>query len=610
VVDLPVKLGPMDAVPPGLRYRVRDVLGRLPREGAATLDGVARERLVRLVEDGEPWLGADASLAEVGYWMLDARHAVELRRQACVWLTMFPSVETVKRLAAVTQDPATPTPVREQAIWTLGYRQARALHPSTRWSVEAVQLADEALVKLADAATSAGKITSDELPLALRHVQWEGASAVFARAPGLWGEAIECFASPALARVLLVCLEDIPPQHRLRAIRLVGAVLGDEAVPLLLARAAQASLDEKLEMLFVVVSVAGEGKLGLLDDALQGMKYADLLRQRARWHLQHPRVVPTVRGLRVARTTGMMAAEERTAACAQAADDLGALTKFARHSEAYLYAMWGWMVRGAGDPARARELVAAHPESQRLVRDLYFEDLARRGRVKQLTAAAQTLQGADLGAMFLAMWGRPLAALELAAAARLHTPELVFARALACYRAGRPDLMDRILAEDLPPAEIVNDDALPPFPGPHEQWLIERAPRARPAPRVTDPIAEMPRILAIAALAKGRDAILAEARGAPYDAEPDTASIEPIAAVVRRLGRGLPGSTVYLAGEFKYMDKGKLAAAVEAAGARLVNGPFPGTDYYVHGDWCFVQTIAQLERQGARRLRSGELEGL
>jgi hypothetical protein len=300
VVDLPVKLGPMDAVPPGLRYRVRDVLGLMPRAGAApaTLDGVARERLMRLIEDGEPWLGADSSLAEIGYWMLDARHPVELRRQACVWLTMFPSIETVKRLAAVTQDATTPTPVREQAIWTLGYRQARTLHPSTRWSPAAVQLADEALVKLADAATSAGKITSDELPLALRHVQWEGASAVFARAPGLWGEAIESFASPALARVLLVCLEDIPPQHRLRAIRLVGAVLGEEAVPMLLARAAQASIDEKLEMLFMIVSVAGEAKLGLLEDALKGMKYIDLLRQRARWHLQHPRVARVAGGAR------------------------------------------------------------------------------------------------------------------------------------------------------------------------------------------------------------------------------------------------------------------------------------------------------------------------
>ncbi|HEY5944748.1 MAG TPA: hypothetical protein VIV40_04625, partial [Kofleriaceae bacterium] len=570
MVELPVKLGTMDAVPPGLRYRIKDVLGLLPIQGGP-LDGVARERLIRVIDDGEPWLGADPGLADVGYWMIDARHSIELRRQGCIWLTMFPSVETVRRLAAIAQDPATPPPVREQAMWTLGYRQARALHPSTRWSTEAVQLADEALVRLADAATTAGKIQSEELPLAMRHVQWEGASAIFARAPGLWGDAIECFASPALARVLLVCLEDIPPQHRLRVIRLVGAVLGEEAVPMLLARAAQAAIDEKLEMLFLVVTLAGEAKLGLLEDALKGMKYVDLLRQRAKWHLQNPRVIPTVRGLRVARSTGVMAGEDRAKACAQAADDLGALTKFARHPEAYLYTLWGWMVRGAGDPARARELVAAHPESQRLVRDLYIEDLARRGRVKQLTAAAQTLQGSDLGAMHLAICGRPIAALELAATSRLHTPELVFARALACYRAGRPDLMDRILAEDLPPAELVNDDSLPAFPGPHEVWMIERAPHVRPA---------------IAALAKGREAVLALARSAPYDAEPDTPTIDPINAVVRRLGRGLPGSTVYLAGEFKYLDKGKLAQAVEAAGARLVNGPFPGTDYYVHGDWC------------------------
>jgi len=101
----------------------------------------------------------------------------------------------------------------------------------------------------------------------------------------------------------------------------------------------------------------------------------------------------------------VIAPADRAQRAAKAADDLGVLTRFARHPEAYLYAMWGWMVRGAADPAKARELVAAHPESQRLVRDLYLEDLARRGRVKQLTAAAQTLQGADLGAMHLASYG-------------------------------------------------------------------------------------------------------------------------------------------------------------------------------------------------------------
>jgi hypothetical protein len=241
---------------------------------------------------------------------------------------------------------------------------------------------------------------------------------------------------------------------------------------------------------------------------------------------------------------------------------------------------------------KARELVAAHPESQQLVRELHLEDLAKRGRVKQLTAAAQTLQGADLGALQLAIHGRPLAALELAATARLHTPELVCARALACYRGGRPDLAQRILVEDLPPTEIVGD-TLVPFPGPHEDWMIARG--LRPV---------------IAALAGGLPGIVGLAKPAPYDAEPDVPSIAAADAVVRRLGRGLPGSTVYLAGEFVELDKVAIARAVEQAGARVVSGPFPGTDYYVHGDYCLVQTIAQLERQGARRLRHGELEGI
>jgi hypothetical protein len=584
----------MDAIPPALRYRVGDVLRLLPQGGAAP-GGLAVERLARLLEDGESWLGADPSLAEIGYWLIDARRAPELRRWGCAWLALFPSAETARRLAALALDASTPTPVREQAIASLGGRQLRAQHPSVRWPAEAVQLADEALVKLADTATTAGKVGSEQLPLALRHVQWEGAASVFARAPGMWGHALECFATPALARVLLVCLEDIPAPHRVRAIRLLAAVLGEEAVPMLRVRAAQAAHDDRIEMLLAAIAVAGEAQLPAFEDAIRGASDVDLLRQRAKWHLQHPGVLPTVRGLRVARATAVLAPAERAAACGRAADDLGALTRFARHAEPYLYKLWGWMVRGADDPVRARELVAAHPESQRLVRDLYIAELAQRGRVGELAAAAHRLHAPDLGALHLAIAGRPLAALELAATARVHTPELACARALACYRAGRPDLTERILAEDLPPAEIVDDRALPAFPGPHEQWWIARAAGARPA---------------IAALAGGRDAVIALARPAPLEAEPDAPSLEPIAAVVRRLSRTLRGATVYVAGEPSYLDKAKLASAIEAAGARLVHGPFPGTDFYVHGEGCPVQTIAQLERQGARKLRPGELEGL
>jgi len=551
--------------------------------------GFAHARFERLLADGGSWLGAEPSLAELGYWMIEPRRAVELRRQGCAWLALFPSAETARRLGQLALDAATPQPVRDQAIASLGARQLRAAHAATRWTAEAVQLADEALVRVASAASACGKITSAQLPHALRHVASDGLASVFARAPGLWGDALECFASPPLARVLAISIEDIPPPHRLRVLRLVAATLGEEAIPPMVARVGHAAISEQLEIGFLAIAFGGEAHLGKLEDLLRGMKFIDLLRARAKWHLQHPGVVPTVRGLRVARTTATLTAAERAERCPQAADDLGALARYERHAEPYLYAMWAWMVRAAGDPARARQLVEAHPESGVLVRDLYLEDLARRGRIQQLAAAAQALQGTELAAYHLAIWGRPLAALELAATARHQTPELVCARAIASYRAGRPDLTDRILADDLPPSEITGSDALAPFPGPDEQWMIRTAGAARPA---------------LAALAGGRDAIVALAQPAPHDAEPDTASLEPLAAVARRLGDDLRGATVYLAGEIA--DRDRRVAAIEAAGARLVAGPIPGTDYYVCGARCPVATIAQLERQGTRRLRERE----
>ena len=586
-------LGSMEAIPPALRYRLRDAIGHIARARTSDdeLDGLAAERLDRVLADGAPWFGADPSLAAVGVWMIDAAHGVALRRRGCAWLAMFPTVDTVKRLARLVADPATPAPVREQATCTLGDRELRARHPSTQWATDAVQLADEALARLADAATAAGRVTSECLPRALRHVQSDMTSAIFAKAPGLWGDALEAFATPPLARVLFVSIGDLPAQHRIRTLRLIGATLGEEAVPLMASRAADVAIEERLEMLFLAVTFGGEAYLPRLEAALAGMRHVDHLRKRARWHLQHPRVVPTVRGLRVARTTACLLPSERALRCKQAADDLGALAQFARHPETDLHELWAWMVRGAGDPARARELVAQHPASQALVRDLHLEDLARRGRVTQLVAAAQMLGCAGLGALQLAIFGRPLAALELAATVRGSSPELVVARALGCFRAGRADLAVRVLAEEAPPTEIVDDEVLPAFPGPHERWLVAHA---------ASPI--------IAGLAKGLEGVLSLAEPAPLDAEPDHASVAGVAAVARRLDRSLAGATVYLAGDFAKLDKAALIAAIEKVGARVASGPAPGTDFYVQGESCAVHTLAQLERQGARRLRRDELE--
>ncbi|HEX4453769.1 MAG TPA: hypothetical protein VH143_23020, partial [Kofleriaceae bacterium] len=241
---LPTTLGALDAIPPHLAYRVRSVIAALPAKGTA-LDPALLERVARLLVDGEPWLGAEPGLAELGSWMVEPRHAPALRRRGCEWLALFPTVDVIKKLAAIATDPHTPAPVRDQAIASLGDRELRAKHPATRWAPEAVQLADEALVKLADA-TPPVAVASEALLVAMRHVQWEGAFATFARAPGSWGAAFECFASPALARVLLVCFEDVPAAHRVRALRLAAATLGEEAVPMLVARATRAPEAEKL----------------------------------------------------------------------------------------------------------------------------------------------------------------------------------------------------------------------------------------------------------------------------------------------------------------------------------------------------------------------------
>jgi len=361
---------------------------------------------------------------------------------------------------------------------------------------------------------------------------------------------------------------------------------------LLVAGAGIAPVEERLEMLLLAVAVGGEAQLPHLEDALRGMKGTDAVRARAKWHLAHPGIVPTVRGLKIARVTAAMPPGQRAARCAQAADDLGAFTAFARHGEPYLYTLWGWMVRAAADPARARALVAARPELERLVPELLLEDLARRGRVRQLAQVAQALGLADVGALQLAIWGRPLAALALAEAARHHTPELACARALACFRAGRPDLCDRIFSDAPPFAEPVDDAALPAYPGPHERWLLERAQETRPA---------------LAWLAGGRDAVIGLAKPAPHDAEPDVASLEPVLAFARRLDRTLAGASVYLAGEIANRDA--VIAALVKAGARIAAGPAPGIELYVLGERCPVQTLAQLERQGARRLKPAEIVG-
>jgi hypothetical protein len=591
MLDTPVASAML--VPPALIHRLDEAFRLLDEQGKSGQEpSTALWKLERLVDDGEPWLGRDAALAEKGYALLEPRWHHEVRRLACTWLTLFPSAETARRLADVALDESAPRPVRDQAAWSLGYRQSRAHPQSVRWSEDAVRVADEALVTLAERSTAAGKIALEQLPIALRHVQSPALFEVLAKAPLLWGAAYESFLDEPLARVLLERLDELPEKDQPRALRVAAATLGAEAVPLLVAKSHDAPMGDRLELLMLALTFGGEAHLPALEALLAPMQTAGLFRQRAKWHLQNPSVVPLVRALRVARSTGVLAGGERAAACAKAADDFAALTPFQRHAEAYLYDLWACMVNGSGDPERARALGNAHPESREQVKALFVRDLAARGRTKQLTALAQELEAVEAGAFWLAVHGRPFAALELAATSRLQTPEVVAARVLALYRAGRPDLAERVFKEEPPPSEIVNLEALPPFPGPHERWLAEHAPSHAPA---------------TTALVRGLDAVIELGEAAPQGAEADATSLGVVGALERHLARPIEGATIYLAGDFPPGSKEQHAEAAIARGARLVSGPFPGTDYYVMGETCLVTTVSQLERQGTRRLRNSEL---
>jgi hypothetical protein len=587
-------------IPPALRAALGEVLDHFDDD--LLLDDEPSEWLLAQMEfvfdRGEPVWARAPELADLGTALLDRRQHPEIRRWGCIWLTQFPTPENVEALAKVALDPGEPKRLRSQAAWSLGFRQLQGRHPSLRWTPEALAMADRALLALVEG--TADRIELEELPLALRHVDHPGVLNALARRALFWAEALEAFATPALAAAIVDQLADAPDRDALRLLRLAAATLGPDVAPRLTELAASAPLDTKLELLFAALALTGEAAMGDLERALSGLKYTDLLRARARWHLANPGVLPTVRGLATARRTALLPQAERRPACAAAAEDLHALTPFARHPEAYLYSMWAWMVVGAGEPERARPLVEAHPDSTRRVLPLLLEALAARGRVGPLLQAAQQHDALGRGAWALATHGRPFAALALCDLSRDNDTHVAAARALACFLAGRPDLTRRLLEHDPPRVEVLVDSwsgrgdpalqALPGFPGTDEAWWLAHEPEARPE---------------LVAWQGGVDGLVAACRGEPAQgAEPDRVDLGVFAGIERRVKRELAGATVCLVGEFE--DRAGTEERLASRGARLVDGPFAGVDFY-----CFelapCSVIAKLERLGARLYNHYEL---
>lgn len=589
-----------ETVPPAVRFLVREARVMLPIEGPlGEPSPLFLERLEQAYDAGEEWLSAGPELAAFAHRLLDPREHPTTRRQGCVWATLFPSEEMVEALAAIALSEDEPIELRDQAAWSLGFRQAQRRSASLRWTEAAVAAADRALAQLVRRETAVGKVRLESLPEALRHVTAPEVLDELASAPILWGGAFEAFATERLARVLLDVLPDLG-EHRPRATRLAAATLGPECLPRLRALAAEADTGERLELLYAALAVGGQPELSAVEAAVAGFRRREPFLERARYHLANPGVFPTVRALRVARVTARIDAAERAAACARAADDFGVLPQWLPYAEGYLYDLWAWMVTGSEDPARARTLLALRPDLTRRLRQLALRDLAARGRVRRLMALAHEHKAPGLGALLLATHGRPFAALDLADKQREGSAESLASRVLGAWLAGRPDLSRALAATEAPPVAVV-DASEHTFPGPDELFHASHAAERRPA------LTALVRAYLRTAPGPERAAAVVEdllelCHGAPPEAEPDVPDVALLDALESHVRRDVRGRSVYVAGELAGAERASIVARLEAMGARVVEGPFPGTDFFVLGRRCEVTTVAKLERQGARRL--------
>jgi hypothetical protein len=110
-------IGVMAAIPPSLRYRVLDAVARFERADP-------RDQIAALLDHGIGWLGAEPSLVDIGSWLVEPARDGGLRALGCAWLAMFPTIDSIERLAAIALEPEPAPAVRAAAITALADRLA------------------------------------------------------------------------------------------------------------------------------------------------------------------------------------------------------------------------------------------------------------------------------------------------------------------------------------------------------------------------------------------------------------------------------------------------------------------------------------------------------
>ncbi len=575
-------------LPPALRARLLDLFSA-PFRASANLGPHWYARFESLYEAGEDVWSSVPSLEDLGHAMLDARNLEATRSWGCTWLTLFPSRRTVDAMAAILADPSEPASLRDQAAWTLGFRQIQRRHDTLVWSPDALATADDALL---DAFEDPTNRSLPQLAAALRHVARDDVLDALAERPLDAAACIDAFCSPVLARALLARLEEVSPEHGARVIRLIAHTLRDEATAPLLAYADTAPVAEKTEALFAVLAVDPARGKPAADAFVASLAFKDRALARARWHEAHPGVIPTIEALRVARVSAVIAPDARDEQCAAAARHFHDAQRADMLLEGYLIDLWrhvAYRSRASEPEALAASIEAATAVLGRdpRMRDGYLEVLATLGRFDALEAVAREHGGVDRAVWLLASRGRPMRALGLRTLAANDTPWAVAGEALALFLAGRPDLATRVVEHTRPTAEpLVGFDLTPSFPGPEEYA------------RMSGPSPDAPVLRALAE--RTLEPLFGAMQTCADSAQPDTFDMSVLAPYDATIPGDLDGATVYLAGTFD--DAPALRATLEARGALLVAAPFGKTTWFVKGHDVDPQTVANLIARGAKPL--------
>jgi hypothetical protein len=560
---------------PALRARFQSI-------HAVIGDAFDTQLLGALYRDFEGELARTPELAELGFDLLRPGRTAEERRWGAVWLTHFPSPRMVEAMGAVLRDAEQPPPLRSQAAWTLGFRQVQERHPTLLWTPDVVRAANAELI----AAYRANPLERIErLGRALLHVDDPELDAAFVEDPVRAAPAIDAFASPALARALLLRLAELRAEDTPRIIRLVGAVLGEEAGAPLLRFAEGAPLAYRYEAIFAALAVDPARARPAFEALVHSLQFPALVEARGQWHLAHPGQFPTVRATRFGRTSALVPVADRATRASEACADLEAMAPCDGLLWESLWDFWRHAAfLASGDGPRVRGCVEARPDTLRHAPWLllpYLEALAAAGQLDTLERAAVAHGAAEVACWILARSGRPFRALAMRERVRRTTPAAAAGQALALFLGGRPDLAQRALDHDPPQT---GDGAGASFPTDDDRWLAGHDPA-------------QPYLRALAA--REPASLLGLLTPLPDTAEADVFDVTLLERREQALRRDLQGRTACLLGRFA--DRSALLEHLATLGASVVDGPFAKSDCVIVGalDDGDRARLASLQAQGA-----------